>query len=155
VNVFVDAATADRMRKPLGLTYAVYLENLTPDELAALFAALSTQVNANPKPDTVLGAAHFIPATATETKDVRELIGTDLTVTKAGAKADEPKPISSGTLPMVTAAVKKSEKAGVVFTFLPANARVGANKSNEVKQFLDKRGDRKPGTVPVLVVIRS
>lgn len=156
VNLFVDALTAERVRRPLGLTYALYLENLTADELTALFAALAQQVNAGPKPETVLGSAHFIPAGSQEAKDVRELVGTDLTIGKAAPKPGTDEPISSGTLPMVTAAIKKSgEKVGLVLTYLPGNARVGAAKSHEVKQFLDKRGDRKPGTVPVLIVIRS
>ncbi len=158
VNLFTDALTAERMKLPAGFTFAVYLENLTPAELAAVFGELAKQANAQPRPDTILGAAHLIPAGATEQKEVKDLIGVEFAVAKAAKPAvgpAEPKPVSADTLAKVTAAVKKGEKAGVVVTFLPPNFRTGAAKSAEVKQFLEKRGERKPGTVPVLVVIRS
>ena len=159
VNVFADAATAERLKKPAGFTFAVYVENLTAEEWAALLAELTKTVSGQTKPEMVLGAAHFIPATATEQKDVKDLVGVEFGIGKAAVKPaasgnGEPKPISSDTLPKVVSAVKKSDKAAVVLTYLPANFRGGANKSAEVKQFLDKRGERKPGTVPVLVVIR-
>jgi anti-sigma factor RsiW len=158
VNVFVDALTAERMKLPTGFTFAVYLDNLTPAELAAVFGRLAKQANAHPNPDTVLGLAHLIPAGPTEQKEVKDLIGVEFATAKAAKPAvgpAEPKPISADTLAKVTAAVRKGEKAGVVVTFLPPNFRTGAAKSAEVKQFLEKRGERKPGTVPVLVVIRS
>lgn len=158
VTLFTDALTAERMKLPAGFTFAVYLENLTPAELAAVFGRLAKQANAQPNPDAVLGAAHLIPAGPTEQKEVKDLIGVEFATAKAAKPAvgpAEPKPISADTLAKVTAALKKGEKAGVVVTFLPPNFRTGAAKSAEVKQFLEKRGERKPGTVPVLVVIRS
>lgn len=158
VTLFTDAVTAERMKLPAGFTFAVYLENLTPVELAAVFGRLAKQANAQPNPDTILGLAHLIPAGPTEQKEVKDLIGVEFATAKAAKPAvgpAEPKPISADTLAKVTAAVRKGEKAGVVVTFLPPNFRTGAAKSAEVKQFLEKRGERKPGTVPVLVVIRS
>jgi hypothetical protein len=159
VTVFVDATAAELMKKPLNLTFAVYFENLTPAELANVLAATARQVNAQPNPETVLGTAALIPAAVVEQKDVRDLVGVEIGAArpapvKAAEKPDEPKPVSADTLAKVTAAVKKPEKAAVVVTYLPANLRAGANKSAEVKQFLDKRVERKPGTVPLLVVVR-
>lgn len=161
VSLFTDAVTAERLKKPNGFTFAVYLDNLTATEHAKLFAALARQVNAQPKPEAVLGAAHLIPAGAVDQKDVKELVGVEFGGPKPAAKpvekggaGDEPKPISADTITKVAQAVKKAgEKAGVVVTYLPANFR-GAAKSAEVKQFQDKRGERKPGAVAVLVVIR-
>jgi hypothetical protein len=159
VNLFVDVVTAERMRKSNGFTFAVYLDNLTAAEHAALFAALAKQVSALPKPEAVLGSAHLIPPTAIEHKDVKELIGVEFGVAKATVKpmatADEPKAVSADTIAKVAQAVKKpGEKAGLVTTYLPANFRVGATKSAEVKHFQEKRGDRKPDAVAVLVVVR-
>jgi hypothetical protein len=60
--------------------------------------------------------------------------------------------VSDGTLKEVVASVKKGgEKAAVVVTFA---AKQNAGKSAEVKQFLDARGERKAGTVPLLIVVR-
>lgn len=152
IHVFVEGNTAERIKKPMGaLPYAVYVENLTADDLAALFAALSKQVNAQSRPETVLGSAHFIPADVPEQKDLRELLALDWPQAKA-VKPTEGKPVSEGTLKEVVASVKKpGAKAAAVVTYA---ARLNAGKSAEVKQFVDKRGERKPGTVPLLIVIR-
>lgn len=151
VHVFVEGTTAERIKKPMALPYAVYVENLTADELAALFAALSKHVNTQSRPETVLGSAHFIPADANEQKDLKELLGLDWPQAKA-AKPGDGKSVSEGTLKEVVASVKKpGDKAAVVVTYA---ARLNAGKSSEAKQFLDKRGERKAGTVPLLIVIR-
>jgi anti-sigma factor RsiW len=152
VHVFVEANTAERIKKAtMPLPYAVYVENLTADELAALLAALSKQANEQPKPETLLGSAHLVPAEAAEHKDLKELIGVDWPQPKA-VKPGEGKSVSDGTLKEVVASVKKGgEKAAVVVTFA---AKLNAGKSAEVKQFLDVRGERKAGTVPLLIVVR-
>ncbi len=151
VHVFVEGNTAERIKKPMAVPYAVYVENLTADELTALFAALSKQVNTQSRPDTILGSAHFIPADANEQKDLKELLGLDWPQAKA-AKPSDGKSVSEGTLKEVVASVKKpGDKAAVVVTYA---ARLNAGKSSEVKQFIEKRGERKPGTVPLLIVIR-
>lgn len=149
VNVFVEAVTAKRMaERPPGMAFAFYVENLTADELSALLAATATQVNAQPKPETVLGPAHLVPADAPEQADVKQMLGLDWAPPKP--KPADGKPISDGTLREVIASVKKpGEKAAIALTLKANSAR-----SAEVKQFLDKRGDRKPGTTPLLVVVR-
>lgn len=151
-HVFVEGNTAERIKKaPMPLPYAVYIDNLTADELAALLAALSKQVNVQPKPEALLGSAHFVPAEVPEQNDLKELIGVDWPQPKA-VKPGEGKSVVDGTLKEVVASVKKGgEKAAVVVTFA---AKQNAGKSPEVKQFLDKRGERKAGAVPVLIVVR-
>ncbi|MCU0702850.1 MAG: hypothetical protein MUF18_02550 [Fimbriiglobus sp.] len=149
VNLFVEGQTAERIKKPLSLPYAVYVENLTAAELAALLGTLSKQVNEQSRPETILGTAHFVPADVQEQKDLKELLGLDWMLPRA--KADG-KAVSDGTLKELVASVKKpGEKAAVLVTYA---AKLNAGKTPEVKQFADKRGDRKPGTVPLLVVIR-
>lgn len=150
VHVFVEGMTAKRIKEPMALPYAVYLENLTADELAAVLAGLSKQVNEQPKPEAVLGAAHFVPADVPEQKDLKELLGLDWAVPKAAKPADG-KAVSDGTLKEVVASVKKGEKAAVVVTYAP---KLNAGKSSEVKLFVDKRGERKAGSVPLLIVVR-
>lgn len=149
VSVFVDGNTAERLKKPQTWIYAVYVDCLTADELAAFFATLAKQAGEQSRPETVLGTAHFVPADVTEQKDLKELIGLDW---PAKAKAADAKGVSDGTLKEVVASVKKSgEKAAVLVTY--AN-RLNAAKSPEVRSYLDRRGERKAGTVPLLVVIR-
>lgn len=151
VHVFTEGLTARRIKEPLALPYAVYIENLTADELAALLAALTKSVNEQSRPEAVLGSAHLVTADVPEHKDLKELIGVDWPQAKAGKPADG-KAVTESTLKEVVASVKKSgEKAAVVVTYA---AKQNAGKSLEVKQFLEKRGDRKPGTVPLLIVIR-
>lgn len=150
VHVFVEGLTARRIKEPMALPYAVYLENLTADELAAVLAGLSKQVNQQSRPEAILGPAHFVPADVPEQKDLKELLGLEWALPKAAKPADG-KAVSEGTLKEVVASVKKGEKAAVVVTYL---AKQNAGKSAEVKQFLDKRGERKAGSVPLLIVIR-
>lgn len=152
VHVFVEGNTAKRLKEsPLPLSYAVYVENLTADELAALLGELSKQVNGQSKPELLLGPAHFVPADVHEQKDLKELLGLEWVLPKA--KPADGKPVSEGTLKEVVASVKKpGEKAAVVVTFL---GKQFAGKSAEAKQFGEKRGERKPGTVPLLIVVRQ
>jgi len=150
VSVFVEGLTAKRIKEPMALPYAMYVENLTADELTALLAALAKVVNEQSRPENILGAAHFVTADTPEHKDLKELLGVDWPV-KVG-KTFDGKAVSEGTLKEVVASVKKSgEKAAVVVTYA---AKQNAGKSPEVRQFLEKRGDRKPGTVPLLIVVR-
>jgi hypothetical protein len=149
INVFVEAKTAEWMAKrPPGMAFAFYVENLTADELAALLAAVATQVNAQPKPETVLGPAHLISPDAADQKELKDLLGLEWAPPKP--KPADAKPISEGTLKEVVASVKKpGEKAAISLT-----PKGNSAKTAEVKQFLDKRGNRKPGTTPLLIVVR-
>jgi len=155
IHLFTDALTAERIKKPLGFAFALYVENLSADELAGLLTESSRLVSALPQPEGILGKAHLIPAGTPEQKDVKDLVGVEFLSGRAlKSSASEPKPISSDTLGKVTQALKKSEKAAIVLTYLPTNQRLGAAKSAEVKAFLDKRGERLKGTVPALIVVR-
>lgn len=154
VDVTVDTTSAELMKKSVEVTYAVYLDNLTSNELARLLAEYAAQAEKRKDAAALFGAAHVIPASAIEARDVREMIGVELVPSKSSAKPPATS-ISDKTLPMVVSALKKpGAKAAVVVTFQPNSVRTAANKSAEVKQFQAKRGDRKPGSVPALIVFR-
>jgi hypothetical protein len=159
VNLFVEGTAAELLKRPNGIPLAVHFENLTAAELTALLAAVAQQVHTQPKPETILGSAHLFATTAVEQKDVKDLVGVELLAPKVTKSEDDPKSVSADTLPKIAAAVKKpDEKTAVVFPYLPPNVpslRANVAKSAEVKQFLEKRGDRKPGTVPLLIVVRG
>ena len=155
VNLFVESLTAERMKKPTGLTFAFYVENLSTEELATLLAETSKLVQTQSKSEGTLGLAHVITPGMAEQKDVKELVGVEFASGKLlKAPPAEAKPISSETLSKVTQTLKKSEKTALLLTYLPTTHRTGAAKSAEVKLFLDKRGERLPNTTPALIVIR-
>ncbi len=160
VNVFLDAATAEQLKKPAGVVFAVVIENCTADELTALLAAVSKGAGGTARASegvfgtaALLAADGSIPTTpskvATEGQMVKAMLGTDFVPAKPIVKSPDGKPLSDGTLKEIVGSVKKSEKAAVVVT-----PSLTTPKSGEVKQFLDKRGDRKPDSVPLLVLVR-
>jgi hypothetical protein len=70
--------------------------------------------------------------------------------------------VSAGTIDSVTKTLttppaKPGEKTAILMTWQTTNsgiARTNPATSNELKQFLAKRGDRKPNAVPAVIVIR-
>ena len=155
VSVTVDAKMQDLWAKKVPVAVAFYLEGLTPVELTELLGTVGKQLQTNLKSPSI-GMAHLLPLGATDLRDLKETLGVDLSPTRAkAANTGEPKPISADTLAKVTGAVKKTgDKAGIVVAFLPPNLRSVAAQSKEIKAFFDKRGDRKPGTTPLLMILR-
>lgn len=153
VTVSVDARTQELLLKKVPVSVGFYLDGLTAPELAALLGIVGKQLQTQ-KPASI-GTAHLVPMGAADFRDVKESIGIDLAPVKPIRNGGEPKSVSSDTLGKVTGAVKKAtDKAAIAVAFLPANLRVAPAQSKEVKAFLDKRGDRKPGTLPLLIVLR-
>ena len=154
VNVSIDAKTQELLNRKVPVSVAFYLEGLTAAELGQLFSALGKHLQTAPKP-LPLGKAHLLPAGSTDLRDLKELLGVDLVPARSPRNGGEPKSISADTLGKVTNSVKKvGDKAAIVVAYLPANARTAPAQSKEIKAFLDKRGERKPGTVPLLIVLR-
>ncbi len=155
VTVTVDSKTQELWNKKIPVAIAFYLEGLTPAELTELLGSLGKQLHTNPK-SPAIGMTHLLPLGTTDLRDLKEVLGIDLAPARVkSANAGEPKSISADTLAKVTGAVKKTgDKAAIVVAFLPPNLRTVPVQSKEIKNFLDKRGDRKPGTTPLLMVIR-
>lgn len=78
-------------------------------------------------------------------------------------KTGTPKPVSAGTIDTVTKSLttppaKRVEKPAVLMTWQTTHPSIGRtmpSMSNELKQFLAQRGDRKPNALPVIIVIRQ
>jgi hypothetical protein len=70
------------------------------------------------------------------------------------APTGDPKPLSADTLNKVTSAVKKNDKPAIMLAYLPTQLRTPALQSKEVKDYLVRKGDRKPGTIAMLFVLR-
>jgi len=153
LTVTADARTQDFLAKKVPVAVAFYLDGLTAPELAALLANVGKQLQTQKPP--AIGSAHLVPMGIADFRDVKESLGIDLTPPRPGRANGDPKSISSDTLGKVAGAVKKAtDKAAIVVAFLPATARTAPAQSKEIKAFLDKRGDRKAGALPLLIVLR-
>jgi len=149
VHLAIDAVAKDRMAKKLPSSWVIYSEVLTADELAQLVLQLS---KATERP---IATAHVIPAQQAEQRDLRDLLGVDPGLWKRPKTA--PKPISANTGDQIVANLLKGktvEKPALLMTYSPANARSVAATSKEIKSFLERREERKPNAVPVMIVIR-
>ena len=164
VTVHADAATLDRVKKRQVNAVIVYTEALTEAEVAAVFGRLAAaDAKISPR---VFDSLHAIPVTRTDERSLVETLGRDPGLYKradlgAGAKADPSKPLSDGTAQHIVdrvggagAASPGAEKPAVLLAWAPPALRTAPSASAELKQFFAKRGDRKPGVVPVVIVIR-
>ena len=148
VAVAVDGLTAERIKKNLPLAWAFYAEALTPDDLAKLLDQVAT-VNRDAGKDAPFGVAHVTAAGASEARDLKDLLGVEPSFLKRAAT-----PVNASTVDRVAANLAKPGKTGIVLTYAPATARTAPVASAEVRSFLAGRADRKPGTTPVLIVVR-
>jgi hypothetical protein len=80
---------------------------------------------------------------------------------QAGGEDESPAPksITSGTADQVAnnlqrGSAAKAEKHALLLTYLPKEVRVNAALSAEVRHFADRRGERRPNTVSLLIVVR-
>lgn len=162
LTVFADAATLDKLKKKQVGSVVIYTESLTAAELSALFAKVAAEdAKFSPR---VCDSLHAMPATTTDDYELRLILGRDVGIYKRpgngagqGVKPSD-KPISAGTIDTVsktlTTPPKSGEKLAVLAAWLPGGVRTNPAMSNEIKQFLTKRTDRKPNAVPAIIVIR-
>ena len=149
VVVAVDGLTAERVKKNLPIAWAFYAESLTPDDLAKLLDQVAI-LNREAGKDAPFGAAHVTAAGATDVRDLKELLGVEPTFLKRAT----PVALNASTVDRVAATLTKSGKSAVLLTYAPANARTAPLTSAEIRSYLAGRGERKPGTTPVLIVVR-
>jgi hypothetical protein len=160
LTLHVDPVSLDRVNKGLSSAFVVYTESLTATELADLFAKLANEdARISPRVFDVLHAAAVVQG---DQEAIRNILGIDPGLLKRAAQ-DKPresgKSITEGTADQIvksltTSAGKSSEKIAVLMTWTPTLARTPPAASAELKQFLLKRGERKPNVVPALLVIR-
>jgi len=177
VNVLIDANTSRLLAKRQITALAVYCESLTAADLAGLLSRLSFEdTKVTPR---VFGAVHVVPATTSDAADLKNLLGIDPGWFKrpnpdrpdlnSNERNDKPpardpsKPLSSGTADHIVKSVSggsnsphgpTAEKLAVLCGWQPVVSRTPPGSSAEVKQFLAKRGERKPGATPVLIILR-
>lgn len=172
LTVFADAATLDKLKKKQAHAVVIYTEALSAAELAALFARVGTE-DAKYSP-RVCDSLHATPIVRSDENELKAILGRDVGLYKrpvgsggtgsngAGQGRERgDRPVSAGTIDSVTKALtsppaKPGEKPAVLMTWqtVPGVARTVPAMSAELKQYLTKRGDRKPGVVPAIIVIR-
>ncbi len=165
LTVFADAATLEKLKKRQAHAVVIYTESLTPAELATLFATLATEdAKFSPR---VCDSLHATSIVRSEETELKAILGLDVGLLKrptgagpsSAGQGGEPKNVSAGTIDSVVKSVspKPGDKSAVLLTWQTAHAnipRTNPATSAELKQFLAKRGDRKPNAVPAIIVIR-
>lgn len=164
VNLYVDANTVAALQKrTIGAT-VVYSESLTAQELASLFAKLSAE-DAKVSPHA-FDSLHATSVSQADGSDLRSTLGFDPglykrpVVEKTERVNDPHKSLSSGTADQIVKSVltgqgKPVEKSAVLLSWnLTPGRPIAQANSPELKQFVAKRGERKAGMVPVMIVIR-
>ena len=158
VTVFADAAATERMKRRLPGSFVVYADALTAAEVRDLFLKVAAE-DAKTTQRT-FESLHVVAATAADQKELKDVLGFDPGPwKKQAAPPTEAKSVSASTADSVARAVsssgpKAAEKPAVMTTFGPAASRTPPVASKELKLYGERRGERKPNTVPVMIVIR-
>lgn len=159
VTVFADAVAVDRIKRRLPGSVVVYADSLTPSDVRDLFVKLAAE-DAKTTQRT-FDSLHLVGATAGDQKELKDVLGFDPGPWKRSATPApvEPKSISAGTADQLAKSVSASgpkavEKPAVLMPYGPPASRTPPLVSKELKQYCEKRGERKPNAVPVMIVIR-
>jgi hypothetical protein len=159
VTVSIDAIAQERIKKKLPGGWAVFTEALTAGDIGHIAATLAANDRGIERP--VFGSAHFVPLRDSDRREIRDLLGADpgpWKRPKSPSGSAPGKPITAGTVDQITAALSKAkdgDKPALLLTFLPANGRTNPQASKEVREFLARQSDRKPGVVPLFITVRS
>ncbi|MCS6850159.1 MAG: hypothetical protein NZ700_03195 [Gemmataceae bacterium] len=142
VRLVFDPDAQAKVRQKAKVDYVFYTEDLTATELAAVLRHLASEdkkAAARRPTDGQFGKAVLNPLSDTDRRELAALLGVPV-----GQLAR-----SSAMSP----ASRKPERAMLVVSYTPS--RSGAPAREVVKQFLDSRGDRRPESLQVLLVLRN
>jgi hypothetical protein len=177
IRLLVDHEAAVRLKnRRLKTDYAMYIEGLTVEELAKVLGHLGRadqQAESKKRGDGQFEQVLILSLTAADRKELATLLGVDpLQPLPAKPKAplgvDIRQPISNGTVAQVSQSLagegtprpeagkpvgKPAEHLGVLVSYAPVRTKPASSK--EIKQFLDSRKERRPGTVQLLLVLRG
>jgi hypothetical protein len=176
VALVIDPAAQERLKMPqLAASYAVYMENISPEDLARLLqrAGLDDKRLAGRKPLEIqfdrLVLARMTPR---DRKELSVLLGVDPTqggVPPGGSLGTDPRqPLPDLTARQVAESLagqggkprpepgkpsaRPGDNSGLVVIFNPARVHPG---SAEIKRYLEGRKAARPGTLRVLLVLRG
>ncbi len=149
--------TEDRLRRKPQVSWVIYTEAMSGEELAKFLAALAAQERETKA--NLFTLCHFFQANHQDQKDLRDLLGVDPGLWKRPSKAPAlpAKSLTSGTVDEVLGNLSKTPKTpasqAIALPYAPQSVRVPAS-SSKVKSFLEHRGERKAGAIPLMIVVK-
>lgn len=165
-QVLVDALAQDRLKKKLKGDLVLYTESLSAEEIAQLLEQLGAddlKVERKKAGDGQFDKFMLAPFHPSDLNELTRLLGIPATQIKL------PKPKVNG--PIDPRKALETITAGQLAQNLPKSSARGNEKmslllpygmtnhfpqnSKEIKSFLEKRGERKPGAVPMMLVLRT
>jgi hypothetical protein len=172
IALVLDAAVHERLKAPqLAASYAIYLENVSPEEFARLLqhAGQEDKKAAGRKPlEIQFDRLVLTRMTPRDRKELAVLVGVDPTQAAAPPGPNVRQPLADITARQVAdsltgqggvprpeagkTAPRPAGNAGLVVIFNPARAHPG---SAEIKRYLEGRKAARPGTLRVLLVLRG
>lgn len=156
IGFTIDKLCLYRMQNPYWQTdFAVYLENVKPEEAVALMTQLG-------QADRKLQGL-VLPFSNDDHKELSRLLGIDPTKLDAPkpVKIDVREPISNATLKQLRNPPPRPQANGRPLLnrhalVVPCNpVHPNPSASREIKLFMDRRAKQEPGTVQLLFVIRG
>jgi hypothetical protein len=170
IKLLIDKDAQNCLTKRLKTNYVLYAENLTAEELATILEEVgSADKKAEAQRDGQFDRIMVNPLGPDDYKELSSLLGVDAKVLQSFKPGIDPrKPVSDGTADDVIRVlegqgpprpdsgkppvVKAPERLALV---LACNVARPRSPSKEVKQFLDSRKERRPGTVQMVLVLRQ
>jgi hypothetical protein len=171
LGLLIDKQAQERLKLKWKISYALYLENITPEELTEFMRQVSLEdgKSAAGKPaEEQLDRLVLTRMSAANRKELSALLGIDPLATAPSAKglldADPRKGLTDATARQVGQSLagqggaarpesgKPAENIALVLAYNPVRPTPG---SDEIKHFLDSRKPARPGTIRVLLVLRN
>lgn len=161
-EIFIDAFAAERLKKKPAPELLLYTESMSPSEVAALLERLGGEDKKLEAKKPGQGAFdNFVlaPSLKGDLDKLARLLGVSLPTLKTEAARppviDLTKPISEKTASQLAQNLRstgKGDKSALILGYSPWN--ITPTASREIKAFLERRGERKPGTKPLMLVLR-
>ncbi len=171
LGFIIDKQAQERLKLKWKISYALYLENITPVELTEFIHQIyvADRKSAGGKATEVqLDRLVLTRMNAANRKELSALLGVDPLATGLNANgssgADPRNDLTDGTARQVGQSLagqggaprpesgKPAENIALVLAYNPVRPSPG---SDEIKHFLDSRKPARPGTIRVLLVLRN
>ena len=161
ITTLTDGYARERLQKKQPTELMIFTEALTPDEVAQVMAALGDPAGDGGLFDTLV-AAPFLEQDLVKLGRLLGVPNVTSKLPKAKGGLDLRKPLPEGTADHVAKSLSgmggdsprpsKAERMAVVVAYSPANTNPAA--SREIKQFVERRGERKPDAKPLMLVLK-
>lgn len=164
IRLVIDQVAQNRLKAKLRTSYALYVENVKPDEVSRILSRLGEE-DKKAKPRRQFDQVVLQRMTPEDHKEVAKLLGVG-PKPKSPRDVDLHQPLSKTTADQVEQALKgqgvrpapgkpaakPGERLAVVVPYNPVRPPAA---SPQVKQFLDSRKERLPNTVQLVLVLRG